>query len=62
MDLEPIDQALGARLERVLVSHHRRRLARVGRLGALDAPAGGWAAGEPPPRAGNRFEIFVDGS
>jgi hypothetical protein len=30
MDLERADQALGERLERVLVAHHRRRL-RVGR-------------------------------
>ena len=62
VNLEPIDQALGARLERIVVSHHRRRLRQVGRLGALDAPADGWAAGEPPPRAGNAFEVFVDGS
>src|SRR5204862_290575 len=31
-------------------------------LGALDAPGGGWAAGDPPPREGNRFEVFVDGA
>src|SRR3954466_3434280 len=62
MDLERIDQALGERLERLLVAHHRRRLARVGQLGALDAPPGGWAAGEPPPGAGNALDVLVDGA
>src|SRR6059058_2744680 len=62
MDLERIDQALGERLERLLVAHHRRRLARVGQLGALDAPPGGWAAGEPPPRSGNALDVLVDGA
>jgi phosphatidylserine/phosphatidylglycerophosphate/cardiolipin synthase-like enzyme len=60
MDLERVDQAVGERLERVLVAHHRRRLKRLGRLAALDAPAGGWAAG-PPARTGNRIELHVDG-
>ena len=62
MNLERVDQAIGERLEQVVVAHHRRRLARIGRLGALDAPAGGWAAEEPPPRAGNSFEVIPDGS
>src|ERR1051325_9170751 len=61
VDLERIDQALGERLERIVVSHHRRRLRRVGQLAALDAPAGGWAAA-PPPRRGNRIELHVDGA
>src|SRR5439155_3069978 len=60
--IERIDQALGDRVERLVVAHHRRRLRRIGRLDALDTPPGGWAAGEPPPRPGNRFEVFVDGS
>jgi phosphatidylserine/phosphatidylglycerophosphate/cardiolipin synthase-like enzyme len=62
MDLERIDQAVGERLEKILVAHHRRRLARLGQLAALDTPGGGWASGDPPPRAGNRFEVLVDGS
>jgi phosphatidylserine/phosphatidylglycerophosphate/cardiolipin synthase-like enzyme len=62
MDLEWIDQALGDRLERLVVAHHRRRLRRLGRLDALDAPAGGWASGEPLPRPGNRVEVLVDGA
>jgi phosphatidylserine/phosphatidylglycerophosphate/cardiolipin synthase-like enzyme len=61
VDLERLDQAVGDRLERVVVSRHRRRLRRAGQLTALDAPAGGWAA-EPPPRPGNRIELHVDGA
>src|SRR5690242_15950503 len=60
MDLERIDQAVGERLERIVVAHHRRRLRRLGQLAALDAPADGWASA-PPPRAGNRIELHVDG-
>ena len=56
------DDVLGARLEREIVRHHRRRLARIDRLRALDAPRGGWADGEPPPRRGNAVEVLVDGS
>jgi phosphatidylserine/phosphatidylglycerophosphate/cardiolipin synthase-like enzyme len=59
---EHLDQALGARLERMLVAHHRRRMRKLGRLRVLDAPPGGWAEGEPPPREGNAVEVFVDGS
>ncbi len=61
MDLERIDQAVGDRLERIVLAHHRRRLTRVRQLDALDAPAGGWATG-PPPRPGNRIELHVDGA
>jgi phosphatidylserine/phosphatidylglycerophosphate/cardiolipin synthase-like enzyme len=60
--IESIDQALGDQLERLVLGHHRRRLRRHGQIGALDAPAGGWAAGDPPPRQGNKVEVFVDGS
>ena len=60
--IKGVDQTLGDRLERIVVAHHRRRLERLGQLGALDPPAGGWAAGDPPPRRGNDLEVFVDGS
>jgi phosphatidylserine/phosphatidylglycerophosphate/cardiolipin synthase-like enzyme len=60
--IERVDQALGDQLERAVVARHRRRLRRLGWLNALDAPAAGWAAGNPPPRAGNDVEVFVDGS
>jgi phosphatidylserine/phosphatidylglycerophosphate/cardiolipin synthase-like enzyme len=59
---ERADQALGERLERLLVAHHRRRMRKLGRLNVLDAPPGGWATGDPPPRKGNGVEVFVDGS
>src|SRR5438477_12721352 len=60
--IERVDQTLGDQVERVMVAHHRRRLQRLGQLGALDAPAGGWAAGNPPPREGNSLQVLVDGS
>ena len=28
---------------------------------ALDPPPGGWAAGDPPPRAGNELGVLIDG-
>ena len=34
--------------------HHRRRLRRIGWERALDPPAGGWAAGDPPATSGQR--------
>ena len=57
-----VDSALGSGLERLVSSHHRRRLRRIGRLGALDPPPGGWAEGDPAPRAGNELEVIVDGA
>ncbi|HEY6836301.1 MAG TPA: phosphatidylserine/phosphatidylglycerophosphate/cardiolipin synthase family protein [Gaiellaceae bacterium] len=60
--IESMDQALGERLERLVIAHHRRRLRKLGRVDSLDTPAGGWASGEPPPRAGNDLQVFVDGS
>jgi phosphatidylserine/phosphatidylglycerophosphate/cardiolipin synthase-like enzyme len=62
VDLERIDQAVGERVERLVAAHHRRRLDRLGQLGSLEAPPGGWAAGEPPPRGGNALDVLVDGS
>jgi phosphatidylserine/phosphatidylglycerophosphate/cardiolipin synthase-like enzyme len=62
VDLKRVDQTVGERLERVVVAHHRRRLRKVSWLSALDAPGGGWAAGDPPPRPGNDVEVLVDGA
>jgi phosphatidylserine/phosphatidylglycerophosphate/cardiolipin synthase-like enzyme len=56
------DAGLGKRLEKILISHHRRRLKRLGRLDALDAPPGGWAESDPPPRESNALDVLVDGS
>jgi phosphatidylserine/phosphatidylglycerophosphate/cardiolipin synthase-like enzyme len=61
--LDLIDDRIGAGVERLVVAHHRRRLDRLGWRGAWDPPADGlWCAGEPPPRAGNRVELLVDGA
>jgi phosphatidylserine/phosphatidylglycerophosphate/cardiolipin synthase-like enzyme len=60
--IERVDQALGDGLERTVVARHRRRLGRLGQLGALDSPPGSWASGDPPPRPGNDLDVFVDGS
>src|SRR5689334_2919189 len=57
-----LDRRVGGLVEDAIVRHHRRRLGRHGWLAALDAPAGGWAAGAPPARGGNEVEILVDGA
>src|SRR5581483_11721065 len=56
------DERAGKWLERQVIAHHRRRLGRIGQLGVLDAPAGGWAERGTPPRGGNGVELFVDGA
>lgn len=45
-----------------ICAHHRRRLGRLGWSRALDPDGHAWAAGDPPPRAGNAIEILVDGA
>ena len=57
-----VDRWFGALVSRQVCAHHRRRLQRLGWQSALDPPAGGWAAGEPPPRAGNAVELLIDGA
>jgi phosphatidylserine/phosphatidylglycerophosphate/cardiolipin synthase-like enzyme len=57
-----VDRRTGAAVSRGARAHHRRRLARLGRLGALDAPAGGWAAGETLPRSGSSLDVLIDGA
>ncbi|HEY8867265.1 MAG TPA: hypothetical protein VIM22_10045, partial [Solirubrobacteraceae bacterium] len=56
-----VDSAIGEVVDNAVTSHHRRRLRKLGWEHALDAPAGGWATGEPPPRAGNSVEVLIDG-
>jgi phosphatidylserine/phosphatidylglycerophosphate/cardiolipin synthase-like enzyme len=56
------DDALGQLVERLTVSHHRRRLEHVGSTSAIDPPSGGWAEGHPPPRPGNAVEVLIDGA
>ena len=60
--LDVADGALGQLVERLTISHHRRRLARVRWTAAIDPPPGGWAAGEPAPRPGNAVTVLVDGA
>jgi len=57
-----VDARVGASISQQVSRHHARRLRRIGWERALDPPAGGWAAGEPPPRAGNAIEILIDGA
>jgi len=57
------DRAVGNAVERLVRSHHRRRLRRLGWGHALEPPDDGlWAAGDPPPRDGNHAEVLVDGA
>jgi phosphatidylserine/phosphatidylglycerophosphate/cardiolipin synthase-like enzyme len=60
---ELIDEWAGQAVDRAVGAHHRLRLKRAGRLDQLAPPADGspWAAGEPPPRAGNSLELLIDG-
>ena len=61
--IDLLDDKIGDGVERLIVGHHRRRLARHGWAHALDPPAGSlWCSGEPAPRDGNRVELLVDGS
>jgi phosphatidylserine/phosphatidylglycerophosphate/cardiolipin synthase-like enzyme len=52
----------GDEVSRQICSHHQRRLRRIGWERALNPPAGGWAAGEPPMRAGNAVDVLIDGA
>ena len=52
----------GDQVSRQIRAHHRRRLKRVDWERALDPPPGGWAAGDPPVRSGNRVEVLIDGA
>ena len=56
------DRHLGAAVGGAVRAHHRRRLERVGWLGALDAPGDDWAAGDPRPRPGGSLEVLIDGA
>jgi phosphatidylserine/phosphatidylglycerophosphate/cardiolipin synthase-like enzyme len=63
--MHPIDRAdrfVGERLEQAVRAHHRRRLARVGWDGALDAPPSFHAEAAPLAQPGHEIEIFVDGA
>lgn len=61
MSVAAVDASIGTTIERIVSGHHRRRLSRLGKLGSLETPSGGYAAGPPPPRPGNRIDVLVDG-
>ncbi len=60
--IEQVDGALGQALEYLTVTHHRRRLRRVGWENAMVARPGLWADGDPPPRHGNTLDVLIDGA
>ena len=63
MAISKLDDVLGDRIERMVRTHHRRRLTRIGHGRAFTPPAGGWAdSGAFAPRDGNRIELLVDGA
>jgi phosphatidylserine/phosphatidylglycerophosphate/cardiolipin synthase-like enzyme len=57
------DRAVGDAIERMTNAHHARRLRKLGHAGQRTPPEDGrlWAAGDPPPRAGNSLEVLIDG-
>jgi phosphatidylserine/phosphatidylglycerophosphate/cardiolipin synthase-like enzyme len=55
-----VDRRIGESVSAAVRTHHRRRLDRLGKA-ALLSQSGGWAADSPPPRAGNRLEVLIDG-
>jgi phosphatidylserine/phosphatidylglycerophosphate/cardiolipin synthase-like enzyme len=55
------DATVGDRIEALVRSHHRRRLARAGWRRAFEPSARLWADGDPPSRSGNDIEILIDG-
>jgi phosphatidylserine/phosphatidylglycerophosphate/cardiolipin synthase-like enzyme len=55
--------AVGSGIERVVSSHHRRRLRKVGWEHAFDQTELGFSSGATyEPRAGNKVEVLIDGS
>ena len=58
------DRLAGNAIEGAMNAHHARRLASLGHAGQRTPPNDGrlWAAGDPPPRPGNAFEVLIDGS
>ncbi|MGN6371925.1 MAG: phospholipase D-like domain-containing protein [Solirubrobacteraceae bacterium] len=62
--IERIDSWAGQRVEALIRAHHRRRLARMGRLHQLNPPDDGllWCAGHPAPREGCELEVLIDGA
>jgi phosphatidylserine/phosphatidylglycerophosphate/cardiolipin synthase-like enzyme len=62
--LRVADRVAGTVIERLTSAHHARRLGKLGRSAQRTPPDDGrlWAAGDPPPRAGNALEVLIDGA
>src|SRR3954454_12976923 len=62
--LDRADRLAGTLVEGAMAAHHRRRLRNLGHARSYDPPADGslWAAGDPPPRAGNAVDVLIDGA
>jgi phosphatidylserine/phosphatidylglycerophosphate/cardiolipin synthase-like enzyme len=60
--LSELDARLGDGIEWAVQVKHRVRLARLHQREALAPGSGWWASGDPPPRAGCRLEVLVDGA
>jgi len=58
------DRLAGTLIEGAMGAHHRRRLRNLGHAASYDPPADGrlWAAGDPPPHAGNALDVLIDGA
>jgi phosphatidylserine/phosphatidylglycerophosphate/cardiolipin synthase-like enzyme len=58
------DRLAGVVVEGAMGAHHRRRLRRLGQAARYSPPDDGslWAAGDPPPRAGNAVDVLIDGA
>src|SRR3954471_6756783 len=61
--IDRMDAIVGDGIERAISARHPCRPRRRGRLAALEPDADGlWARTGPPPRAGNRVEVVIDGA
>jgi phosphatidylserine/phosphatidylglycerophosphate/cardiolipin synthase-like enzyme len=58
------DRVAGNVIERLTNAHHARRLGKLGRSAQRTPADDGrlWAAGDPPPRAGNALDVLIDGA
>jgi phosphatidylserine/phosphatidylglycerophosphate/cardiolipin synthase-like enzyme len=62
--LRVADRVAGNAIEGLTSAHHARRLGKLGRSAQRSPPDDGrlWAAGDPPPRAGNALEVLIEGA
>ena len=62
--LRAADRVAGNAIERLTNDHHARRLGKLGHSSQRTPPDDGrlWAAGDPPPRAGNSLDVLIEGA